>query len=118
MTSVIFHGLTILEEALGPPGWRARLRVEPSSRAFAGHFDGEPILPGIAHLVIVRHALRSMGGAALAALSAVRFRRIVRPDDVLDVVVAAPDPEGLCRFDVRVEDMLAASGVARTRARV
>ncbi|HET6898733.1 MAG TPA: hypothetical protein VFK70_10305, partial [Vicinamibacteria bacterium] len=61
MTTPVFDGLTIVEEAVDAAGWRARLRVEPSSRAFAGHFDGEPILPGVAALLIVRHALREVG---------------------------------------------------------
>jgi 3-hydroxymyristoyl/3-hydroxydecanoyl-(acyl carrier protein) dehydratase len=114
----IFDGLTVIDEAVDATGWRARLRVEASSRAFAGHFDGEPILPGIAHLVIVRHALRAMGGKAarLRELPSVRFRRAVRPGDVLEVAVAAPDGEGRARFDVRVGGTVAVSGVAGTRA--
>lgn len=116
MTSAIFDGLAVLEEAVEPAGWRARLRVEPSSRAFQGHFEGEPILPGVAHLVIVRHALRVMGGATLRGVPWVRFRRVVRPGDVLDVVVTAPDAEGRVRFDVHVESELAATGVVASRA--
>jgi 3-hydroxymyristoyl/3-hydroxydecanoyl-(acyl carrier protein) dehydratase len=111
----IFDGLTVLEETKDERGWRARLRVEPSSRAFAGHFDGEPILPGIAHLVIVAHALRAMGGGptSVRALPSVRFRRVIRPGDVLDVVARA-EAGGGCRFEVHVAGTLAVSGVART----
>jgi hypothetical protein len=36
----------------------------------------------------------------------------VRPGDVLDVSVSPPDAEGRCRFDVRIEDTLAVTGVA------
>lgn len=115
MATEIFDGLTVVREAVDAAGWRARLRVEPSSRAFAGHFEGHPILPGVAHLVIVRHALRAMGGATstLRALPTVRFRHVVRPGDVLDVSVARPDDEGLCRFEMKVGDILAVNGVAR-----
>ena len=116
MATDIFDGLTVVQEAVDAAGWRARLRVEPSSRAFTGHFDGQPILPGVAHLVIVRHALRALGGASatLRALPSVRFRHVVRPGDVLEVSVAPPDAEGRCRFDVRIEDTLAVTGVARS----
>jgi 3-hydroxyacyl-[acyl-carrier-protein] dehydratase len=114
MATEIFDGLTVVQEAVDAAGWRARLRVETSSRAFAGHFEGQPILPGVAHLVIVRHALRAMGGASatLRALPSVRFRQVVRPGDVLDVSVTPPDAEGRCRFDVRIGDTLAVTGVA------
>ena len=115
MATEIFDGLTIVQEGVDATGWRARLRVEPSSRAFTGHFEGRPILPGVAHLVIVRHALRAMGGASatLRALPSVRFRHVVGPGDVLDASVARPDAEGRCRFDVRIDDTLAVTGVAR-----
>ena len=111
MAAEIFDGLTIVEEAVDDAGWRARLRVETSSRAFAGHFEGQPILPGVASLVIVRHALRAMGGT-LRALPSVRFRQAVRPGDVLEVSAARPHAEGQSRFEVKVEGTLAVSGVA------
>jgi hypothetical protein len=115
VTSAIADGLTVLEEAVGPSGWRARLRVEPSSRVFQGHFEGDPILPGIAHLVVLRHALRAMRGrgATVRELSSVRFRRVVRPGAVLEVSVAAPDAEGGCRFDVHLGHAVVASGRVR-----
>jgi 3-hydroxymyristoyl/3-hydroxydecanoyl-(acyl carrier protein) dehydratase len=114
MATPVFDGLTILEEAIDAAGWRARLRVEVSSRAFAGHFEGQPILPGVAFLVIVGHALRAMGGPAtsLKALPSVRFRQAVRPGDVLEVAAGRPDAEGLSRFEVKVAGALAVAGVA------
>ena len=114
MTSPILDGVTLLEEEVGAGGWRARLRVEPSSRLFEGHFDGEPILPGIAQLALVRHGLRVLGGdgMALAALPSVRFRRPVRPGDLLEVAVAVPGADGLSRFELHVEGEVAAAGVA------
>jgi 3-hydroxymyristoyl/3-hydroxydecanoyl-(acyl carrier protein) dehydratase len=114
----IFDGLTVLEENADERGWRARLRVEPSSRAFAGHFEGDPILPGIAHLVVVAHALRALGGAAASfrELPSVRFRRVIRPGDVLDVVALMDEGGMRCRFEVHVAGALAAAGVARRGA--
>ena len=115
MAAEIFDGLTVVQEAVDAAGWRARLRVEASSRAFSGHFEGEPILPGVAHLVIVGHALRAMGGplATLGGLPSVRFRQMVRPGDVLDVSVGRPDAEGLCRFEMKTGGTLAVTGMAR-----
>jgi 3-hydroxyacyl-[acyl-carrier-protein] dehydratase len=115
MATPVFDGLTILEEAIDAAGWRARLRVEASSRAFAGHFEGQPILPGVAILLIVRHALRAMGGTSttLPALPSVRFRQAVRPGDLLEVSAARPDAEGQSRFEVKVGGVLAVTGRAR-----
>lgn len=117
MSSAIFDGLTVLQERIDEEGWHARVRLEPTSRAFDGHFDSEPILPGVAHLVLVGHALRAMGGpgAILRELPSVRFREVVRPGDVLDVVVARPDSEGQSRFAVRLGAILAVTGTARAR---
>jgi 3-hydroxymyristoyl/3-hydroxydecanoyl-(acyl carrier protein) dehydratase len=117
VTSAIPAGLTVLEEAVGPAGWRARLRVEASGPAFEGHFEGDPILPGIAHLVVVRHALRALRGegAAVRELSAVRFRRLVRPGAVLEMTVGSPDALGACRFEVHAGHAVVASGRVRCR---
>jgi len=112
MTTPVFDGLTIVEEAVDAAGWRARLRVERSSPAFAGHFDGEPILPGVASLLVVRHALREMG-LALLALPSVRFRHAVGPGDLLEVSAARPGADGQCRFEVKIGRVLAVTGVAR-----
>jgi 3-hydroxymyristoyl/3-hydroxydecanoyl-(acyl carrier protein) dehydratase len=103
-----------VQEAVDAAGWRARVRVEASSRAFAGHFEGQPILPGVAHLVIVRHALRAMEGASatLRTLPSVRFRHVVRPGDVLEASVTRPDAAGQCRFEITVAGTVAVTGMA------
>ena len=104
----------MLEETVEAGCWRARLRVEASSRAFDGHFEEAPILPGVAHLVVVAHALRALG-TALRELPAVRFRHAVAPGDVLDVRVRA-EGDGRFRFEVHVAGTLAASGAASGRS--
>ena len=114
MESEIFDGLTVVQEEGDAGGWRARLRVESSSRAFAGHFEGQPILPSVAHLVIVRRALQAMG-EVLESLPSVRFRQVVRPGDVIEVSVVRPDGDGQCRFEIKVDGTLAVAGVARGR---
>jgi 3-hydroxymyristoyl/3-hydroxydecanoyl-(acyl carrier protein) dehydratase len=117
MTSFVLDGMTVLEEALTAEGWQVRLRVERASRLFEGHFEGEPILPGVTHLVLVRDALRMLGGCdvTLAGLSAVRFRQPIRPGDVMEMVVATPDARGRARFVVHAEGQLAVTGVVESR---
>jgi 3-hydroxyacyl-[acyl-carrier-protein] dehydratase len=78
------------------PGVRARARFEvsPELPLFDGHFPGNPILPG----VVIVEALAQTGALAAAAMpessgklalfagiDRARFRRVVRPGDVLDL---------------------------------
>jgi 3-hydroxyacyl-[acyl-carrier-protein] dehydratase len=71
---------------------RARLHVDPEAGFFAGHFPGNPILPG----VIIVEALAQTGALAalaepgsagklalFAGIERARFRRVVRPGEEL-----------------------------------
>jgi len=71
---------------------RARWRADPAAAFFAGHFPGNPILPG----VIIVEALAQTGALAalaepqsegklalFAGIERARFRRVVRPGDEL-----------------------------------
>jgi 3-hydroxyacyl-[acyl-carrier-protein] dehydratase len=71
---------------------RARLYVDPEAAFFAGHFPGNPILPG----VIIVEALAQAGALAalaepdsagklalFAGIERARFRRVVRPGEDL-----------------------------------
>lgn len=71
---------------------RARWRVDPDAHFFAGHFPGNPILPG----VIIIEALAQTGALAalaepdtagklalFAGIERARFRRVVRPGEEL-----------------------------------
>jgi 3-hydroxyacyl-[acyl-carrier-protein] dehydratase len=71
---------------------RALLRVDPDWDLFAGHFPGNPILPG----VVIVEALAQTGALAalaepgaegklalFAGIERARFRRVVRPGEEL-----------------------------------
>ena len=71
---------------------RARWRVDPDAFFFAGHFPGNPILPG----VIIVEALAQTGAIAALAdadtrgklalfggIGSARFKRVVRPGEEL-----------------------------------
>lgn len=71
---------------------RARWHVDPAAHFFAGHFPGNPILPG----VIIVEALAQTGALAalaepdaagklalFAGIEGARFRRVVRPGEEL-----------------------------------
>ncbi len=67
-----------------------RRRVRPDEFYFAGHFPREPIMPGvliveaIAQLSAIMVLRRAPGAIPLfMGIDHARFRRVVRPDDVL-----------------------------------
>jgi len=64
----------------------AAAAVPGDSAWYAGHFPGNPILPGIAILALVKEAiltteLREGRRVLITGLSRVRFRLPVKPDD-------------------------------------
>jgi len=69
--------------------------VAADSSWFSGHFPGEPILPGIAQLDMVRDAISWLHQKPLRVLGvrSVRFKRIIRPDERLTVLVSPKEGE-------------------------
>ncbi len=90
-----------------------RVRIEADSPWFAGHFPGNPILPGIAQLhMIARLIMRSQDGAfALARLSRVKFKNIVRPGEYLDIRVTAGNKDNLYSFTITRDEKEVCSGM-------
>lgn len=92
---------------------RVPVVVAPDHPAFAGHFPGQPLLPGVSLLAEVLEAVLDV--PALAAqlgpaprLAAVKFLAPVRPGAALTVQLEA-GPRGV-RFEVREGERVAASG--------
>lgn len=72
----------------------ALAEVSADSLWFSGHFPGDPILPGIAliHIVkqaITQDALKKSDNLHLYALKKVKFAQPVRPGDALSVSINA-----------------------------
>lgn len=69
--------------------------------AFAGHFPGTPILPGVMLLDTVLHAIAAATGIALdiCEISLVKFLSPARPGDAL-VIQHTRSASGAIRFDV------------------
>jgi 3-hydroxyacyl-[acyl-carrier-protein] dehydratase len=81
--------------------------VPADSPWFSGHFPGEPILPGIAliHLVkqaIIQEALKKGDKLQLHALRRVRFIQPVWPGETLSVSISAEDADEDVLFSFRV----------------
>jgi AMP-binding enzyme C-terminal domain len=92
------------------------LEVPPDHPALAGHFPGQPLLPGALLLAQVLEAVRSVPalGARLGphpTLAAAKFLAPVRPGStlVIDLVPEAGAARGLS-FEVRCGEVVALSG--------
>jgi len=89
------------------------LHIAPDHPAFAGHFPGQPLLPGVSLLAEVLEAV--LDAPALAAaigpaprIGAAKFLAPVRPGAQLSVRLEH-GPRGV-RFEVREGERIAASG--------
>lgn len=108
-----FDGFTLVEAAVGEASAHLKIRLEPGSVLLDGHFPGEPILPGVAHVALAQEAAERLERRPLlvSGLRNFRLRQVVRPGDVIDVhVTRSPTPFEL-RFEMRVEGALASSGI-------
>lgn len=100
-------------ETLAPGEWRAAVQVPAESDWFAGHFPGDPILPGIAQLGMVREiAGRALGDhARLSGFSRIKFKKIIRPGDGLTITLTCrTDLPGMVAFRIESGADIACSG--------
>jgi 3-hydroxymyristoyl/3-hydroxydecanoyl-(acyl carrier protein) dehydratase len=100
-------------ETLRDGEWRTEVRVPPGSAWFGGHFPGDPILPGIAQLGMVREAAAAALGdrVRLAGVSRVKFKKIIRPDDRLRITLSIrADLPGVMAFRIESGAEIACSG--------
>jgi 3-hydroxymyristoyl/3-hydroxydecanoyl-(acyl carrier protein) dehydratase len=96
----------------------ALVDVPAESPWFSGHFPGEPILPGIAlvHLVketITQEAQKKGEQLQFHALKRVRFTQPVRPGDKLSVNISAENTgvEILFHFKIACKENVVSSGM-------
>lgn len=89
-------------------------RVAADHPAFAGHFPGQPLWPGVLLLAEVMEAVQTSPALAVRlgerpTLAQAKFLAPVGPGDTLGIVLH-DGPRGL-RFEVRRGEVLAASGL-------
>jgi acyl-coenzyme A synthetase/AMP-(fatty) acid ligase len=95
----------------GRPGqWKTMLRIAPDHPAFAGHFPGTPIVPGVMLLDAVVQAAQSRAGAAHAnggkkspegniQINAAKFLSPVGPGETLTILLDVT-ASGSARFEI------------------
>lgn len=89
----------------------ADIHIPPDHPAFAGHFPGTPIVPGV---VLLDEALdviaRALGlNLARCTLAAVKFKSVVRPAQLVTLRFEFTAPSGV-RFELESEGRSVASG--------
>ena len=104
-------------DSFAPAGPAREVSFPAASIWFQGHFPGDPLLPGIAQLHVVMETIRGATQAdiRLTGLKRVRFKRIIRPEEPIDVAVeAVPEKPGFYRFLLTVAGQTACSGLMTT----
>lgn len=96
----------------------AAVQLDPDSTWFAGHFPDDPVLPGIAQLGMVQDAIRRSSGEDLSVtnLSRVKFKRLVRPGDLLSIQ-AVPDSAAAdtYSFSITVKGKEVCNGIMKVK---
>jgi 3-hydroxyacyl-[acyl-carrier-protein] dehydratase len=92
-----------------PSGATVIIRATAESRSpwFSGHFPGNPILPGLAILAMVKEAIlgeETARGRKIQVLGIrrVRFRLPVKPDDTLTLSFSRSRQEGNLSYSFKV----------------
>jgi 3-hydroxymyristoyl/3-hydroxydecanoyl-(acyl carrier protein) dehydratase len=87
--------------------WESSARFEAASGWFSGHFEGFPILPGVALLALISEIVRKQAEKTrrvlvVSGFSRVRFKLVVLPDQDLFISLAAMPscPEAKLDFQV------------------
>lgn len=82
---------------------QAALEIPVDHPAFAGHFPGRPIVPGVVLLDavqrVIESAIKSTSGLTLAGISVAKFHSPVSPGEALILDYAVSD--NAVRFDIR-----------------
>jgi 3-hydroxyacyl-[acyl-carrier-protein] dehydratase len=87
------------------------IQIPPDHPAFAGHFPGTPIVPGVVLLDEALHVIARELGLTLerCTLAAVKFKNVVRPGQRVTLRFGLSAP-GKVRFELESEDQPVASG--------
>ena len=86
--------------------YRCRVRMNPAHRIFAGHFPGNPVVPGACLIQMASEILENHLGKKLFLQKAphIKFKVSVKPEDELDFTFSAVTlEEDSIKAEVNVE---------------
>ena len=84
------------------------LAIAADHPAFAGHFPGHPVVPGVVLLDLAQQAIEAGTGRRLGGLAMAKFLRPVLPGDALQLdYTAGADAVG---FELRSGNHIVANG--------
>jgi 3-hydroxyacyl-[acyl-carrier-protein] dehydratase len=88
------------------------LNIAADHPAYAGHFPGTPVLPGVVLLDLALRALERAGRGDCSRweISSTKFQSAVRPGEALTLHHEAL-PNGAVRFAIRTTERPVASGI-------
>ena len=94
-------------------GAQIEARISPEHPALAGHFPGDPVVPGAVLLdELVAAVSRRFGWARAPLTMGAKFLRPVRPGELLNIHLTPTGPDAI-RFECRVAGKAAVSGLLR-----
>ncbi len=84
----------------------AQVTTDKQSPWFSGHFPGDPILPGIAQINMVIETIAKVlqKDLSLLSLTRIKFKKIIRPGDILDIHAAAEKKENQYSFRITSQE--------------
>lgn len=103
----------------GAPALRVELEVAADHPAFAGHFPGQPIVPGVVLLDLALLAVaRWLGVGARGEIASTKFLSPVAPGETLILEASCQTADGLhtVRFEIAAANRKIASGVFKLAA--
>lgn len=94
---------------------KAQVTTDHDSLWFSGHFPDNPILPGIAQLGMVADCIAAAreNTVSLTGLSRIKFRKIVRPGELLDIHATCDNKKDQYTFRITSRDVDVCSGIMR-----
>lgn len=93
------------------------LPIAADHPAFAGHFPGRPIVPGVVLLDETVRALEAaLGGERLWTLGSAKFLSPVAPGETVELRWQAPGPTGAIAFSLACGQRPVASGTLTPRS--
>ncbi len=90
---------------------RVRDFVDPAHPALAGHFPGNPIVPGVLLLSRVLRAIGATPGGRVTAISTARFHAVLRPGEPFDIELESAGGTTVKFRVLRLETLIASGAL-------